>query len=498
MTTSMCAVSALCLMGQANAQAIRAPQQAVAQPAAKPQAAKPQAAKPQAAGVTSPGAKRITIPAKRPTTAVARMGTPPGGAAPSEPEAVPFSVDPSKPLVDQLAALGVGPADAEAAAKAAAKAMGRTPLTGGHSGRATFSPAPTEGRQLQTLQIYLAGAAGPVVDVQRAASGGFTATGAVGSTSVATLRGGEGAGGESPRPEGVEDDHRRWNSEGGGSVRVALPSTRSIAPKSIGTSRVSANGNANIALARAGIDTHTAQSAAQALAAVAPATLDVRSASIEMVHGRADDGQVRLLTATIYDRSSRGQIWWFAPKGQPEGFFDEHGNRVGDSSMTLPIEGSHISSSFGPRRLGRWYAFHNGADIAGRYGTPIVAAADGVVDYAGWYYNYGKTVRVVHSDSLATSYSHMSNFVAGVGPGTRVRKGQVIGYVGSTGRSTGPHLHFCVLVDGQFVNPAPYIGGTGRLAPQDLVAFRDWQRRAAGASRSRSTEAEAFDGPNRL
>jgi hypothetical protein len=111
-------------------------------------------------------------------------------------------------------------------------------------------------------------------------------------------------------------------------------------------------------------------------------------------------------------------------------------------------------------------------------------------------------VRIVHGDSLATSYSHMSSFAPGVGPGTRVRKGQLIGYVGSTGRSTGPHLHFCVLVDGRFVNPAPYVaGGGGRLGPQDLVSFRDWQRTTAGmargASRERSPSTE-FDGSNRL
>jgi murein DD-endopeptidase MepM/ murein hydrolase activator NlpD len=139
----------------------------------------------------------------------------------------------------------------------------------------------------------------------------------------------------------------------------------------------------------------------------------------------------------------------------------DRNNRVGDSGMALPVAGGQISSPFGMRHLGFAAAFHNGIDLAGQFGTPIVAAADGVVDYADWYYNYGNTVRIVHSDSLVTSYSHMSGLAPGVGPGTRVRKGQLIGYVGSTGRSTGPHLHFCVLVDGRFVNPSLYIGGDG-------------------------------------
>ncbi|MCW5746555.1 MAG: M23 family metallopeptidase, partial [Alphaproteobacteria bacterium] len=299
--------------------------------------------------------------------------------------------------------------------------------------------------------------------------------------------------------QATQDDPRAWSD---GQAPAVTRSARNIAQATVALRRVSANGDPNIALAKAGVDTTTARNAALALAAVAPATLDRRSANIELVHGRSEDGQTRLLTATIYDRNSRGQVWWFAPKGQPEGFFDEHGNRLGDAGMALPIEGSHISSPFGVRRLGRWAAFHNGIDIAGRYGTPIIAAADGVVDYTGWYYNYGRTVRIVHSDSMATSYSHMSSFAPGVRPGVRVHKGQLIGYVGSTGRSTGPHLHFCVLVDGNFVNPAPYVsGGGGRLGPQDLVSFREWQRSTAGMVRSapvqRATSAD-FDGNNRL
>jgi murein DD-endopeptidase MepM/ murein hydrolase activator NlpD len=428
--------------------------------------------------VVTKGSKRVSVPVVR------RRGSVPGGALPAgddDPahEAKPFAVDPARPLGDQLMAIGVSRSDADAAARAVDSALKGTPLVIGNTGRAAMEDATGPAQRLRMLQIF--GGGGVIVHVERTADGKF-----VPKASQVAGKGGQSSPSDGDRPQ---DDLRAWRPAEGQAPFVAR-SVRAATQSTVGLRRIAAKGDPNVALASAGVDRTTAQAAAQALAAVAPATLDRRSANIELVHGRAPDGQVRLLTATIYDRSSRGQVWWFSPKSQPEGFFDEHGNRVGDSGLILPIEGSHISSAFGVRRWGRWAAFHNGIDVAGRYGTPIVAAADGTVDYAGWYYNYGKTVRVLHSDSLATSYSHMSQFAPGIGPGTHVRKGQVIGYVGSTGRSTGPHLHFCVLVDGGFVNPAPYVtGGGGRLGPQDLVSFREWKRTTAGMARGNATNS---------
>lgn len=457
----MTAASALSAAWAApNTQVIRPPQKAKAATSrAKPQARPTAKQQP-----TSSRAKRVTV--SRPPV----LRAPPLPVADAADEAKPFAIDPARPLSDQLVAVGVAPSDAAAASRAVATMMKGGRFGIGNTGRAAMA-ADGDGHQLQSLQIF--GASGMVVDIERVPDGTFA------GKTVAGVRN------RSPAPSagGGEDDLRTWGTPEGQSPAVTRP-VRSVAQSTIGLRRVSANGDANVALAKAGVDTTTAQRAAQALAAVAPATLDPRSANIELVHGRTADGEIRLLTATIYDRASRGQVWWFAPKGQPEGFFDQYGKRLGESGMTLPIEGSHISSSFGRRRLGRWSAFHNGIDVAGRYGTPIIAAADGTVDFAGWYYNYGKTVRVVHSDSLATSYSHMSRVAPGIGPGSRVHKGQLIGYVGSTGRSTGPHLHFCVIVDGNFVNPAPYVSDDGgRLGPQDLVSFREWQRTTAGMAR---------------
>ncbi|WP_218578524.1 M23 family metallopeptidase [Vineibacter terrae] len=471
-----------------NTQVIRPPQQATATTSkSKPTAVKPAA---------TTGAKRVAVPSK---TATRPAPAPAAPAAATAEEAKPFAIDPARPLEEQLVAVGVTPNDARAAARSVTAALKDTPLSAGSTGRAAMA-ADGAPQRLQSLQIY--GAGGLVAEVERNGDGTFAAKGvtATANASAPAVSRGGNQGSDPSSAESGQDDPKVWSAGLGQPQRTAR-SLRDIAQSTVGLRRVSANGDANVALANAGVDASTARSAALALAAVAPASLDRRSASIELVNGKTGDGQPRLLTATIYDRNTRAQVWWFSPRSQPEGFFDENGNRVGDSSMALPIEGSHISSPFGTRRLGRWAAFHNGLDVAGRYGTPIIAAADGVVDYAGWYYNYGKTVRIVHSDSLATSYSHMSNFAAGVTPGTRVRKGQLIGYVGSTGRSTGPHLHFCVLVDGQFVNPAPYVAnGGGRLNGQDLVSFRDWQRTTAGMARGgsgRRTSSEA-DGYNRL
>jgi murein DD-endopeptidase MepM/ murein hydrolase activator NlpD len=94
---------------------------------------------------------------------------------------------------------------------------------------------------------------------------------------------------------------------------------------------------------------------------------------------------------------------------------------------------------------------HKGIDFGAHYGTPIVAAADGTVERAGWAGGYGEQVRLAHAGGIETSYSHMSRMV--VAPGSAVRQGQLIGYTGSSGLSTGPHLHYEVMRGGQAINP---------------------------------------------
>jgi murein DD-endopeptidase MepM/ murein hydrolase activator NlpD len=123
----------------------------------------------------------------------------------------------------------------------------------------------------------------------------------------------------------------------------------------------------------------------------------------------------------------------------------------------MPVDGVRLSSSFGMRNhpvLGGRRA-HKGIDLAGPVGTPVHATADGVVSKAEWFSSYGLYVAIEHGGALQTRYGHMSRL--NVADGQRVHKGDIIGFIGTTGRSTGPHLHYEVRVNGEAVNPLPYM-----------------------------------------
>jgi len=146
----------------------------------------------------------------------------------------------------------------------------------------------------------------------------------------------------------------------------------------------------------------------------------------------------------------------------------------GSQAMGMPVHG-HLTSGFGERFhpiLG-YERFHAGVDLGAAAGTPIVAAADGKVVSAGWAGGYGRLVAVLHAGGIETKYGHMSRIAAY--PGEQVRRGDVIGYVGSSGLSTGPHLHFEVTKNGRPVNPMSVkaiAGGPGQLQGEKLVAFQ--------------------------
>ncbi len=136
-------------------------------------------------------------------------------------------------------------------------------------------------------------------------------------------------------------------------------------------------------------------------------------------------------------------------------YFQPNGRSIKHTLMKTPIKGARMSSGFGKRRhpvLG-YTKMHAGVDFAAPTGTPIFAAGDGVVERSGWFSSYGKYVRIRHNSELKTAYAHMSKINSKVKSGQRVKQGQVIGYVGTTGRSTGPHLHYEVVKNGRKVNP---------------------------------------------
>lgn len=136
-------------------------------------------------------------------------------------------------------------------------------------------------------------------------------------------------------------------------------------------------------------------------------------------------------------------------------YFQPDGRSIKRTLMKTPINGARMSSGYGKRHhpvLG-YTKMHKGIDFAASTGTPIFAAGDGVVEHAGWFSSFGKYVRIRHNSKLKTAYAHMSKINTTVKVGTRVKQGQIIGYVGTTGRSTGPHLHYEVLLNNSQVNP---------------------------------------------
>jgi murein DD-endopeptidase MepM/ murein hydrolase activator NlpD len=135
--------------------------------------------------------------------------------------------------------------------------------------------------------------------------------------------------------------------------------------------------------------------------------------------------------------------------------FDAQGNSIQKALMVTPVDGARLSSGYGMRRhpiLG-YNKMHRGLDFAAPTGTPIMAAGDGIVEYAGPRGNYGNYIRIRHPNLYQTVYGHLSGYAKGIKSGVRVKQGETIGFVGSTGRSTGPHLHFEVRHDGTPVNP---------------------------------------------
>ena len=196
----------------------------------------------------------------------------------------------------------------------------------------------------------------------------------------------------------------------------------------------------------------------------------------DLVIERTPDGKLARLLYAGLDRIGRADVELLKWTDGKEVIWVNADGVGGENSqgMRMPVSG-RVTSSFGSRFhpiLG-YQRFHAGLDLAATYGSPITAAADGRVVSAGWHGGYGRLVAVMHGGGIETLYGHMSQIAAR--PGEMVRQGQVIGYVGSSGLSTGPHLQYEVLKNGRPVNPlsVKLAGGPAQLEGEKLHAFHD-------------------------
>jgi len=159
-------------------------------------------------------------------------------------------------------------------------------------------------------------------------------------------------------------------------------------------------------------------------------------------------------------------------------YYDDSGKSAKKFLVRKPVNNAIMRSGFGGRRhpiLG-YVKMHTGVDWATAYGTPIFASGNGVVEKAGLEGGYGKYIRIQHNNGYETAYGHMSAFAKGIEPGKRVRQGQVIGFVGSTGQSTGPHVHYEILVNGRFVDPLRVKLPRGRSLEGPMMANFEKER----------------------
>ena len=161
-------------------------------------------------------------------------------------------------------------------------------------------------------------------------------------------------------------------------------------------------------------------------------------------------------------------LYYFDKKGS-EGHFDKSGKSVQKALMKTPINGARLSSPFGMRKhpIDGFNKMHRGTDFAAPMGTPIMASGDGVIKKAGWCGGGGNCVVIKHNSTYQTVYAHMSKFASGIKGGVRVKQGQTIGYVGSTGKSTGPHLHYEVIEKGKKVNSQKLKLPSGKILKGD-------------------------------
>ena len=186
-------------------------------------------------------------------------------------------------------------------------------------------------------------------------------------------------------------------------------------------------------------------------------------------------GEVIFASFTVNNRIYK--LYRYKPRGGSVSYYDEKGGakKTGLDKKPLAMRNARISSLFGYRRhpIYKTTKFHSGVDYAAPRGTAIYASGSGTIEMARYVNGYGNFIKIRHNSEYETAYGHMHKFASGMRPGVKVKKGQIIGYVGSTGRSTGPHLHFEILRKGQRIDPLKAKVATGNdLTGNQLVEFK--------------------------
>jgi len=193
-----------------------------------------------------------------------------------------------------------------------------------------------------------------------------------------------------------------------------------------------------------------------------------------------DDGEVQkngeIIFAYMNNNGKEISLYRFKDQKNNIGYYSKDGKSIEKALMKTPINGARLSSSFGLRKhpiLG-YNKLHQGTDFAAPKGTPVMASGSGTVEMASWNGAYGKYVRIRHNSTYKTAYAHLSRFGKKIRRGAKVQQGQIIGYVGSTGRSTGPHLHYEVLVQNKRVNSQRLKLPSGKnLAGKEMQIFEN-------------------------
>lgn len=243
-------------------------------------------------------------------------------------------------------------------------------------------------------------------------------------------------------------------------------------------------GNVSASLNKAGVPYKLCGKVTQMFAHLIDFKRDVKKGdtfNVKYEVNKASDGEVvsvgDVIFASFTVNGRTHKLYRYKPRGGTADYYDEKGGakKTGLDKKPMAMRNARISSLFGYRRhpIYKTTKFHSGVDYAAPRGTAIYASGAGTIEMARYVNGYGNFIKIRHNSEYETAYGHMQKFAAGMRPGVRVKKGQIIGYVGSTGRSTGPHLHFEILRKGQRIDPLKAKVATGNdLNGNQLAEFK--------------------------